>query len=145
MRSPFVQFLIGLSVYTAILILITVVIFLLLPAGSASRAIPFQFVLFYAVTITVHYLLLRASEKGAGSFVTRFLLVSFLKLLLYIIVLVAYLYLNKSDAMRFAIPYLALYILYSLFEIYSITRYSKTNQSTQKKTEDDLHHEKGTF
>jgi hypothetical protein len=133
MRSPFVQFLVGLSVYTAILVLITVVVFALLPAGYASEALPFQFVLYYAVTLTVHYLLLRASEKGAGSFVTRFMLVSFLKLLLYIIVLVAYLYLNRSDALRFAIPYLGLYILYSVFEIYSITRYSKTYKSTQQK------------
>jgi len=133
MRSPFVQFLFGLSVYTGILALITVVIFLLLPAGNASRALPFQFVFFYGVTLTVHYLLLKASEKGAGSFVTRFMLVSFLKLLLYIIVLVAYLYLNKSDAMRFAVPYLALYILYSVFEIYSITHYSNKYKPTQEK------------
>lgn len=133
MRSPFVQFLFGLSVYTGILVLITVAVYLLLPAGSASRALPFQFVLFYAVTLMVHYLLLKASEKGAGSFVTRFMMVSFLKLLLYIIVLVAYLYLNKSDAMRFAIPYLSLYILYSVFEIYSITRYSSKYKSTQEK------------
>lgn len=125
MRPPFVQFLVGLTVYTAILALITVVVFALLPEGYASYALPFQFVLFYAVTLTVHYLLLKASEKGGGSFVTRFMLVSFLKLLLYIIVLVVYLYLNKSDAMRFAVPYLALYVLYSVFEIYSITSYSK--------------------
>lgn len=135
----------GLSVYTAILAVITVVIFLLLPSGYASVSIPYQFVLFYTVTLTVHYLLLKASEKSAGSFVTRFMLVSFLKLLLYVIVLVAYLFLNKSDVLRFAIPYLALYILYSAYEIYSITRFSNTHKPTQRNTEDDLYHEKGTL
>jgi hypothetical protein len=89
-------------------------------------------VLFYAVTLAVHYLMLKASEKNPGSFVTRFMLVSFLKLLFYIIVLIAYLLLNKSDALRFTVPYLILYVLYSAFEISSITRYSKKNIKNQQ-------------
>ena len=132
MRSPFLQFLVRLSVFTLFLGLIAVILYALLPAGYASVTVPFQFVLFYAVTLAVHYLLLKASEKSPGSFVTRFMLVSFLKLLFYIIVLIAYLFLNKSDVLRFTVSYLVLYVLYSAFEITSITRFSKKNTTNQQ-------------
>ena len=132
MRSPFLQFLVRLSVFTLILGLIAVILYVLLPDGYASITVPFQFVLFYAVTLAVHYLLLKASEKSPGSFVTRFMLVSFLKLLFYIIVLIAYLLLNKGDALRFTVPYLILYVLYSAFEISSITCFSKKNIKNQQ-------------
>lgn len=132
MRSPFLQFLARLSVFTLILGLIAVILYALMPAGYASVTIPFQFILFYAVTLAVHYLLLKASEKSPGSFITRFMLVSFLKLLLYIFVLVVYLFLNKSDILRFTVPYLILYVLYSAFEIFFITRFSRKNTTKQQ-------------
>ncbi len=132
MQSPFLRFLIRLAVFTLILGLITWLVFYLLPAGYASEAIPYQFVLFYLVTLCIHYFLLKAAQKSPGSFVTRFMLVSFLKLLLYVIVLVIYLLLNKEDAFRFTVPYLILYVLYSSFEIHSFLRISKTYPHNQK-------------
>jgi len=106
--------------------------FFLLPKGSASVTVPFQFVFFYTVTLCVHYVLLKAARKSPGSFVTRFMVVSFLKLLLYVIVLVIYLLLNKGDALRFTVPYLMLYVLFSSFEIYSFLKISKTFVPDQK-------------
>ncbi len=132
MRSRFIQFLTRLSVFTLVLGLITLLIFSQLPAGYASITLPFQFVLFFSVILTVHYLLLKVSEKSPGSFITRFMLVSFLKLLFYITILVVYLLLNKNDILRFTIPYLILYILYSSFEIYSFIHFSKKPNPNHK-------------
>ncbi|HNS17731.1 MAG TPA: hypothetical protein PKH94_10615 [Bacteroidales bacterium] len=132
MRSPFPRFVARLTVFTLILGLMTWLAFFLLPKGSASVTVPFQFVFFYTVTLCVHYVLLKAARKSPGSFVTRFMVVSFLKLLLYVIVLVIYLLLNKGDALRFTVPYLMLYVLFSSFEIYSFLKISKTFVPDQK-------------
>ncbi|MBP6977447.1 MAG: hypothetical protein PHD61_06550 [Bacteroidales bacterium] len=132
MQSPFIRFLIRLSVFTLFAGLVFGLIYVLLPTGYASVAIPYQFLFFYLVTLCVHYYLLKAVQKSPASFVTRFMLVSFLKLLLYVIVLVIYLLLNKEDALRFTIPYLILYVLFSSFEIYSFLRISKSCPNDQQ-------------
>lgn len=121
MLTPFLRFLTRLSVFSIILGLFTLLIFMFVPIRYASPTLPYQFVFFYTVTLFVHYVLLRASQKNQGRFVARFMLTSFLKLIFYIAVLIVYLILNKNDTLRFVIPYFMLYVCYTTFEVVSIS------------------------
>lgn len=125
MLTPFLRFLTRLSVFSIILGLFTLLIFLFIPIRYASPTLPYQFVFFYTVTLSVHFVLLKASQKNPGRFVARFMLTSFMKLLFYLAVLIIYLILNKNDTLRFVIPYFILYVCYTTFEVVSISHYTR--------------------
>lgn len=50
-------------------------------------------------------------------FVTRYMLTTTVKLLLFLVLLVVYAVLNRSDMLRFGLNFLVLYVAYSVFEI----------------------------
>lgn len=50
-------------------------------------------------------------------FVTRYMLTTTVKLLLFLALLLVYAFLNRSDMLRFGLNFLVLYIAYSVFEI----------------------------
>ena len=50
-------------------------------------------------------------------FVTRYLLTTTVKLLLFLVLLLVYAFLNRGDMLRFGLNFLVLYVAYSVFEI----------------------------
>lgn len=50
-------------------------------------------------------------------FVTRYMLATTIKLILFLILLVAYAFVNRNDILRFGLNFLVLYVAYSIFEI----------------------------
>ena len=85
--------------------------------------------LFLIVTLIFHILLVNSSKKRVNKFVQRFLTFTSAKLLLYLIIIVAYIFLNKENAVPFLVIFLILYMIYTFFEIFSILKYIKSNSS----------------
>jgi len=94
------------------------VLFQLLCPNYASPALPFIVLFFCIITLFTIYIVLR-DEKGKAQnrFVSNYLLSRIIKIFSCLIFLVAYMLLNKSDAIRFAIAFLVIYFLYSIFEV----------------------------
>ena len=55
-------------------------------------------------------------------FITRYMLITTVKLLSFMALLGLYAYFNRNDIVRFALNFLALYLLYTLFEIIYIRK-----------------------
>jgi hypothetical protein len=133
MRSFNLQFLnrlIWFTFFTAALIL--GLAYLTVPREYVSKALPFLFPFFFSVTLIVHYFLTKACEMRPAIFVTRFMLTSFLKLLFYLVVLVVYLLLNPGEALRFSIPFLLLYSLFTGFEVWSLVNFTRKKTGEHK-------------
>lgn len=126
MKLKFKLFLKNLVIFTGILsALIFAICFFLLPENFITPALPYLIIFFFLITLVIHYILLLASEKRISKFVNYFMLTTFLKLVFYIIIMIVYALLNKSDAIPFFITYFILYAAFTTFELISFFNLTK--------------------
>jgi hypothetical protein len=126
MKSQFVVFLKKITILSLCIGALIVISRFMLPAKYFSPALPFILVLFYASNIIVFNILIKATAKRINNFINYFMISSFLKLMLYIVVLSVYVFLNKQDAIPFTIGFFLMYIIFTVFEVTSLL---KTNSN----------------
>ncbi len=135
----FFSFTRNLILYTGIIAVLAIIINHYLPFRWRTPALPYLILLFFSINIVIHYVLLKASEKKISGFVNYYLVTTLVKLSLYILVLVVYIYWHRSDALAFGVTFFILYLLYTLFEVYSLTRfrYHQISNDPGPKARDD--------
>lgn len=80
------------------------------------------FPFFYLATVIMYNYLLKSPEKKFNSFANRFMVVTFIKLLVYTAVLVAYVFTHKEDAVPFIFSFFILYISYTVYEVMELLK-----------------------
>jgi hypothetical protein len=55
-------------------------------------------------------------------FITRYMLTTAIKLLSFLVLLLLYAYINREDAIRFLLNFMAIYLMYSVFELIYIKK-----------------------
>jgi hypothetical protein len=126
--TPYLAFLRRLLVFSAILGIIATGFYFLVPSKYITPALPFLFVFFIAVTLAGYYFLLRSIGKAFITFVNYYLLVTVLKLFLFIGAVFLYMFLNRADAVPFAISFLLLYLFYMIFEVVDLVKEFKASR-----------------
>ena len=127
MKSVFLKFVTSLSIYSLGFISAWYVTFNYLLPEYTLAIVPYVLVclLFYAVTLIVHYAILKSSEKKDRSFVHNFIVTTFLKLSAYLVILVICILLNRENTTGFIILFLALYLFYTVFETIALVKFFK--------------------
>ncbi len=95
---------------------------------------PWLLLFFLFMNIIVHSLLVNSSNKKKIKFETAFLLSFFIKFFGYIIFLILYISKHKESSIIFVAGLFFLYIIYTLFEIRSITSFLKRSTDNYKKS-----------
>jgi hypothetical protein len=126
-KSAFITYLKQLFVLSAIISLVALAVRFILPGEYLSPSVPFLIVFFMASSILSFHFLLREAGKRFIKFVNAYLLTVVLKLILYVLILIAYAFFYRSDAVPFMLGFLILYLCYTIFESVSIIRYSGTS------------------
>lgn len=119
------QFLRQLLIYAAFLAFCGALLYFFLPAGYLTKAFPLLILFFLGLTWMIVRFLLRATEKSFMKFVNTFMLATGLKLLVLIIIAVAYIFLNRADVIPFLAAFFILYLLFTGFEVYAVITLSK--------------------
>ncbi len=116
-KIPIKKFSFRILVFSVVVAGLTVLFQWLCP-NYASPALPFIVLFFCIITLFTIYIVLR-DEKGKAKsrFVSNYMLSRIIKIFSCLIFLVTYILLNKPDAIRFAIAFLIIYFLYSIFEV----------------------------
>lgn len=84
----------------------------------ATPALPFIVLFFFVITLFTMFIVLRDEDGRDGKkFVSSYMLSRVVKLFSCLLFLVLYVFLNRKDAIRFAIAFLVIYFLYAIFEI----------------------------
>ncbi len=94
----------------------------LAPSEVVSPVLFYLVAFFYAITVIVHLVLISASRQKFARFNNKFMLSTVLKLLLYMVIMIAYIFINPGDAVNFLITFLVLYVLFTGFEVISIVK-----------------------
>ena len=128
MSKNFILFIKRLSVFSLIIILISYALSHLILPKYITPAMPFLLLFFYVITLAVYYFIDRASDKKFSKFVTAFMLSTFLKLMLYLSILLIYIFLiNRKDSVPFIGAFFVYYILFTIYETVYIILSSKDN------------------
>ena len=94
----------------------------------ATPALPFIVLFFFVMTLLTMYIVLRGdSGRDGRKFVSSYMLSRTVKLLSCLLFLLLYMFLNREDAIRFAIAFMVIYFLYAVFEIIVL---KKENEKT---------------
>ena len=116
-KIPIKKFSFRILVFSAVVAGLTVLFQWLYP-NYASPAMPFIVLFFCIITLFTIYIVLRDERgKAHDRFVSNYYLSRIIKIFSCLIFLVAYILLNKPDAIRFGIAFLVIYFMYSIFEV----------------------------
>ena len=127
---PIKKFSFRIILFSAIIAGLTVLFQWLFPQ-YASPALPFIVLFLFIITLLTMFIVLRDDKrKEEKKFVSSYMLSRVIKLLSCLIFLLVYVLVNKEDAMRFAISFLVVYFLYSIFEVFLL---KKENQEISEK------------
>ena len=126
--SGYLTFLRRILVFSIILGLLATGIGFLAPARVITPTLPYLFVFFIAVTLVGYYFILRSVHTKFIKFINSYLLVTVVKLFLFIGVIFLYLLHNRQDAAPFAISFFVLYLCYMIFEVVNLVSFFKSSQ-----------------
>ena len=92
----------------------------------ATPALPFIVLFFFVITLLTLYIVLRNNDGQEGNrFVSSYMLSRTIKILSCLLFLLLYMFLNRDDALRFAIAFMVIYFLYAIFEIFLLKQEKK--------------------
>ena len=114
------------TAFTLLLIPATLFVEYLIPSLKATQNWPAILLFMYLLTLGVLYILISSFKARMARFVNTYLLVSFGKMMLYVVVLFVYAWLNPDDAVSFIITFLVYYIVLLIYEVVVLLRIKET-------------------
>lgn len=124
--NPFVKrFLIRSSLLTAILFLLGCYIYIQLIPEWYHPFLPVVLLLFFATTNLIHYYLLKRSSQKRGRFISGYMASNFIKMFVYLAFAIGFALYHREQAKSFLINFLFLYLVFSILEVYEISRIVK--------------------
>jgi len=121
------SFMIRLLVITAFMEVIALGWWFAMPTQWVTPTLPVLPIFFMAVTFLIHKGFVGAVGMRPQQFVTRFMLITTIKLLSFLALLLVYALLFKEDAMQFLLSFFVLYLIYSAFEVMAVMNLNKKN------------------
>ncbi len=122
LKKYYRTFVIRALIVTAAVLVLWVLALLYLPVGYISPAIPWIIFFFLILTLSIFYYQLMASIKRVSKFVNVFMIAIGLKLIVSLIIIALYAFLNKADAVNFIISFFIIYLIFTVFEILQLLK-----------------------
>jgi len=122
MKNNFFKFIKGLSIYTLLILGLGTIFFLTIFRNYFLLILPFVLLFYYISTLILHIFMLRISQKDISRFSFKFMVLSLIKMFIYIIFGVLNIIIDEENAVVFLIVYLILYVAYAVFEVRSVMR-----------------------
>jgi len=87
---------------------------------------------FFIVSIVIYFLSEKARQKDMRQFTNFYMASTVVKMILYLTIIFVYAINFKADGKRFAITFLAYYLIYSVFETYNLAKKNKKSSDGNK-------------
>lgn len=124
--SGYLIFLRRILIFSIILGLLSKGITFFVPSHFITPALPWLFTFFIAVTLIGYYFILRSAKSKFIRFINSYLLVTVVKLFVFIGVIFLYLLNNREDAAAFALSFFVLYLCFMIFEVVNLVSFFKS-------------------
>jgi len=110
---------------TIIVEIISIAWWFFMPPVWVTPFLPFLPMFFLATTILIHKGFLSSLNLNPQQFVTRYMLITTIKLLSFLAILFIYAVTNKEDALPFLLSFFVQYLIYSAFEAVEAIKLNK--------------------
>ena len=94
-----------------------------LPNHLVSNSWPVIILFFLAFTVLMHRFLLKSTEGRPQKFIYSFMMITTIKILLYLGIILVYVLVNRPDAVAFIAVFFLNYFLFTGFEISSVVKF----------------------
>jgi len=125
MKTQTATFIKNFSIYSAIIMLISIIIQNWIPVLKISTAWPYILLFMYGFTLFAFIMLVRYMSTKLTYFANAFMLVNFGKLVLFSVIIVVYALLNRDDAIPFTATFFIYYFLLTTFETVALLKLQK--------------------
>lgn len=105
------------TLFTFLIAALSVLIQLGVPQLKITPTYPFILIFFFLATWIILLILEKSFRSKLSRFANAYMLVNFVKLLLFSAVIAVYALTNKQDAIPFVITFFVYYIFFTLFEV----------------------------
>ncbi len=119
------KFLVGFTVYSFGVLLLSLFVEFLLPSFAISIVWPLILLFLYLFTLGAYFLLANYIGSKLSSFANAFILVNFGRLIIFSIIIVVYSIIRHSDAISFTLTFFGYYLILTSYEIIAIFRLQK--------------------
>jgi len=123
MQQAFNTFLKKITIYAVVLAALQYILSTQIPAVYVSNAWPVVILFFFAFTVLMHRFLLKSTEGRPQKFIFSFMMITTIKILLYLGIILVYVLVNKPDAVAFIGVFFLNYFLFTGFEISSVMKF----------------------
>lgn len=128
MEKNFSTFFKGLTIYTVVILGIGTLLFLAFFRSFFLPIFPFVILFYYLSTLALHRYMLKIAQSDVSKFSFKFMMLSFLKMFIYIVFGVLYIVIDEENAVVFLMVYLALYVAYAVYEVRSVMKLINDSQ-----------------
>ncbi len=129
MNSDYLKFLKHILIYSLVLGALALIIIQFLPSSFYTPSLPFLFFFFIATSLISYYFLVKSMTKKFIRFINTFFLITTLKLILYVVVMVSYVFIHRTEAIPFMMSFFILYLCYTIFEVVIILGKNSKSQT----------------
>lgn len=119
-------FTLKLLIITALLAIISALVFHVLPDEWATSAWPAVLGFLLISNVSIFAMFLKAQKRKLSTYANFFMLATFLKLVVYLAIIIVYLLFNKDEAPAFLLSFFIYYSVFTFFEVKSILRIQKS-------------------
>ncbi|MBN2637537.1 MAG: hypothetical protein JXR65_00455 [Bacteroidales bacterium] len=110
------------TLFTFFVAAISVLVQIFVPQLAITPVYPFVLIFFFLATWLILMVLEKSFRSKLSRFANAYMLVNFIKLILFSAVIAVYAISNKTDAVSFVITFFVYYIFYTLFEVIELRK-----------------------
>ena len=129
MKKHLIQYSIGILSISLLFLIVSILIFNLFDYLNCSKNFLSLILLFLPVSFLFHFILIFVVEKKTKNFVPAFLILTVGKILIYMIVLVAFIFHVKTGIKCFLLLFLIYYLGYTLYEVIMLNLFLKNSRT----------------
>lgn len=125
--KAFKNFLIKETILTVSLGLIALILFRTVLSSYYHPVFWLNLFIIAVLTGILHFSILKVSTEGHSRFSSRFIMISGVKMMIYLVFILLFAFLNPEKAKFFLITFLILYFIYTFFEVLLMLKYFNKN------------------
>ena len=127
MKKSISQFTLRLAILTLFLGLLTLGFSLLFPAFHITVSYPYILIFLFLFSWATFYVTANSMGKKISRFANTYMIINFLKLVIFSLFILAYAYLNKADAVSFILTFFIYYIFFTAMEVMGLKQLNEAD------------------
>ncbi len=122
MKNNFNRFALRFTLYVALILLISLAVYYWMPNIKINAGFVYILLFLYAITLGSFYYFNKSFSDRVSRSANIYMLGTFLKLIIYSVIIVIYAWLYRQSAVSFIITFFMYYLLLTVYEVVALLR-----------------------